>query len=87
MCKILKSVRFEARVLNIIEKQPGDNFSVKLNSYVYRCSLTDLKSKEKVLIDKINVLKKYITTLEKQLDKTTEAVRSLIKSKFFYSKL
>lgn len=83
MCKILKSVRFEARVLNVIEKQPGDNFSQKINSFIWRASLSDLKAKEKALNYEIKALKKYITALQTQLHKATKAVKELIGSLYW----
>lgn len=83
MCKILKSVRFEARVLNVIEKQPGDNFSAKINTFILRSSLSDLKAKEKALNDEIKSLKKYITTLQTQFHKSTKSVNELISSLYW----
>lgn len=83
MCKILKSVRFEAKVLNVIEKQPGDNFSAKVNRFIWRASLSDLKNEEKALNDEIKGLKKHITTLETQLNKAIKSVKELIRSHHF----
>lgn len=83
MCKILKSIRIEKRVIDFVLKQPGENFSVKLNKFVWRSSFRDLTKEEKRLLAIIKELKSHATKLQLELDKSSKSVKHLLCSPLF----
>jgi len=83
MCKISKSVRFDKKNVVFIEALPGNNFSIKLNNFLDRVSLSSLSNSETKIKNNIFDLNKRLVLIRKECSKATDKLEQLLESKYW----
>jgi hypothetical protein len=78
MVKKVICVRFDEETIDLINEQPGNNFSDKLLKFIHRISLKDLISAEKSRAHRIKSLLKTSKRLEKQLTMATSNIKYIL---------